>query len=243
MAGAVASAVSRLGNTPVVNIQGICKRCADIPWEGLATGHEVIDEELAIVVEKFVDLVKSSCRLCRLLGWAGIMHTNLDPSIQSFPPYRLLYNSLDIPKTFGIGFKSSTDACGPSPHLIVTCLEASQAHSRFQRLYPEFIDIERIKLHINDCNRFHRSSCASPNTQHLIDLRVIDCDQRIVVPAPLDCQYVALSYVWGRRDAQLSLSYEIKPGIILPQTIEDSIFIAQSLGYKYLWIDRYVRPT
>jgi hypothetical protein len=67
------------------------------------------------------------------------------------------------------------------------------------------------------------------------NMKVIDCVKRIIVPAPLDCVYIALSYVWGTNQACPSLEGR------LPQTIEDSITTVLHLGYRYLWVDRYVR--
>ena len=68
-------------------------------------------------------------------------------------------------------------------------------------------------------------------------MKVIDCAERRVVPAPLDCVYIALSYVWGTNQACPSFDEK------LPQTIEDSITTVLYLGYRYLWVDRYVRIT
>jgi hypothetical protein len=66
-------------------------------------------------------------------------------------------------------------------------------------------------------------------------MKVIDCVKRRVVPSPLDCVYIALSYVWGTNQACPSLEER------LPQTREDSITTVLHLGYRYLWVDRYVR--
>ena len=68
-------------------------------------------------------------------------------------------------------------------------------------------------------------------------MKVIDCVERRIVPAPLDCVYIALSYVWGTNQACPSLEEK------LPQTIEDSITTVLHLGYRYLWVDRYVRKA
>ncbi|KAF2249688.1 HET-domain-containing protein, partial [Trematosphaeria pertusa] len=69
-------------------------------------------------------------------------------------------------------------------------------------------------------------------------LKAIDCEERKVVRAPGDCNFVALSYVWGDSSTISPFS-----GVILPQnlpaTIEDSIQVARQLGYRFLWVDRY----
>lgn len=68
---------------------------------------------------------------------------------------------------------------------------------------------------------------------------MIDCEQRAVVQAPADCDYVALSYVWGQNFVAEPAARGSQLGP-LAQTLEDSIAVAQLLGYRYLWIDRLV---
>ena len=68
-------------------------------------------------------------------------------------------------------------------------------------------------------------------------LKVIDCVERKIDDAPPNCEYIALSYVWGANQECPSLREK------LPQTIEDSITTVLHLGYRYLWVDRYVRKA
>jgi hypothetical protein len=60
------------------------------------------------------------------------------------------------------------------------------------------------------------------------------------VPATPGCRYVALSHVWGPRQLvdNVEVSSEL---IILPRTVSDSCLVAQGLGYRHLWVGRYVR--
>lgn len=57
-------------------------------------------------------------------------------------------------------------------------------------------------------------------------------------------QYVVLSHCWGRADAagklKDSLIPEYQQGLdldILPQNIQDAVYITRRLGFRYLWID------
>ncbi|KAF2993208.1 hypothetical protein E8E13_000282 [Curvularia kusanoi] len=73
------------------------------------------------------------------------------------------------------------------------------------------------------------------------NLKVISCesDNATVVDAPQSCDYVALSYVWGgTKEASFTTGDVL--GDDLPQTIQDSIKVTRELGFKYLWVDRYV---
>jgi hypothetical protein len=67
----------------------------------------------------------------------------------------------------------------------------------------------------------------------LTQLHVIDCISRQVVPAPISCQFVALSYVWGTSVKLRPLDGAAK----LPPTIEDAILVTTALGLQYLWVD------
>lgn len=101
---------------------------------------------------------------------------------------------------------------------------------------PQPTDASQVKRWIIKCEREHKINCTiDPKAQeYLRDLRVIDCESNTVVPAPTDCRYVALSYVWGQqRSASETL---LDP----PETIAHSIHFARELGYRYLWIDKYV---
>jgi hypothetical protein len=80
----------------------------------------------------------------------------------------------------------------------------------------------------------------------MLSLRLIDCNSRMIVPATSGCQYLALSYVWGKSTVLLGeddsdLAKDQLPKNI-PQTIEDAILTAKSLGYGYPWVDRYCIP-
>ncbi|KAI0426892.1 heterokaryon incompatibility protein-domain-containing protein [Xylaria sp. FL1042] len=75
-------------------------------------------------------------------------------------------------------------------------------------------------------------------------LNLIDCERRRVVNYSTmdqtDLEYVALSYVWGgNSDVSTSISGGSELPTSLPRVIEDAILVTLSLGYRFLWIDRY----
>jgi len=68
--------------------------------------------------------------------------------------------------------------------------------------------------------------------------RLIDCINEKLCVAPLDCPYIALSYVWGNVACEAPLvSLELPKQ--LPKTIQDTIAVARALEVPYLWVDRY----
>ncbi|KAH6664648.1 heterokaryon incompatibility protein-domain-containing protein [Halenospora varia] len=63
-------------------------------------------------------------------------------------------------------------------------------------------------------------------------LRVIDVAAQKVIAPPEKCEYVVLSYVWGARGPNAFSS-------IFPKVAENSLVVTSTLGYKYLWVDKY----
>lgn len=110
---------------------------------------------------------------------------------------------------------------------------------------PSCIEFSQVRGWIEDCRENHKLSCATETNPHAVEffksLPVIDCDSGRIVVLPKGQNYLALSYVWGS---------PIKAGVMTesltdldvkkcPRTIQDSIQVTRSLGYQYLWIDRY----
>ena len=73
-------------------------------------------------------------------------------------------------------------------------------------------------------------------------LRLIDCRQGIVVSAPENCSYFALSYVWSTR-LQNTISdltnLNDKALETLPCVVSDAINATLELGRCYLWVDAF----
>ncbi|KAK5095169.1 hypothetical protein LTS08_008332, partial [Lithohypha guttulata] len=106
---------------------------------------------------------------------------------------------------------------------------------------------------ITDCENHHtRCAGAGSQFQSLHGFNVIDVREKKIIQITGSCSYVALSYVWGtvltpsgdRVDAYelckdiLSLSFAHRRVYEdVPQTIKDAMLIAQSLGFRYLWVD------
>jgi hypothetical protein len=101
------------------------------------------------------------------------------------------------------------------------------------------VDLELIKKWICTCNDEHREGCKPDSTDHIERLKVIDCVERAIVSAPANCEFVALSYVWGQVSTAKGDETEEETEQ-LPPTILDAEYVTKSLGYRYLWVDRYV---
>jgi hypothetical protein len=75
-------------------------------------------------------------------------------------------------------------------------------------------------------------------------LTVIDCRSKslMLVPLPTEERYMTLSYVWGPTQTEEEPIKDSKLPPKLPQTIADAIMVCSSLGFRFLWIDRYCIP-
>ncbi|TVY22810.1 hypothetical protein LHYA1_G008400 [Lachnellula hyalina] len=94
---------------------------------------------------------------------------------------------------------------------------------------------------INYCREHHDELCSPMHAKVVKALRVVDCRTRCVVASPEDCQYVALSYVWGKVGAITVEDNDPKRSEVpkYPEVVEDSIVVTLNLDYRYLWVDRY----
>lgn len=231
---------------------GLCKRCAAIDWEEMALAIEqhfpmlrrIPDQRLHVfdinttITDTGEVLKASSCRFCRLLGKALTVHNLVTPG------------QLDC--VHDGSSMVSIDMDSMVPALAITLDDITTAKKQFLEEYAkiETIDFESIKSNIHTCEQAH-SGCVPDTLGDLPGFRLIDCNTMIVVsarsivnnevsaPQKSGYCYVALSYVWGPKpdESRTATSGALEN---LPQTIEDSIYLCRALGYRYLWVDRYV---
>ena len=133
-------------------------------------------------------------------------------------------------------------------------LVAKQTRSQF--------NLEFLREKYIDCQKKHGIRCdwfkflSPPDTAEASglplkamsfaqNLRVIDVMKQNIVKAPFNCQFVVLSYVWGKVEfLQLKKANRVdleKEGAFLqhkpPPTVQDAIELTRSLGERYLWVD------
>ena len=109
-----------------------------------------------------------------------------------------------------------------------------------RRISPDRIEFSVFKECMALCEKKHWQTCAPTGVAHPRGFRVIDCESKTIVPAPLVCQYAALSYVWGDTQADDEDLLDGMPLKSVPRVIEDSIAATLALGLRFLWVDRHV---
>lgn len=203
--------------------------------------HPTEYEEVIVKVNCSVQtLTVSFCGLCRLIGTAiyekeGARYEH-GPSTLKLEVSSLKWSRYDD-SCGSFEYEFENEAMWSSLLGVELAIRAS--HYGTAEFYFPMCDLDLVRSWIGRCAESH-DLCRLEQQRPLRHLRVIDCSLSIVVPAPDECQYVALSYVWGEAGNML-LPETSKLPTRLPATIEDSITATRRLGYRYLWVDKYVR--
>lgn len=236
---------SKKPETDRVAADTLCERCRGIHT---AVGHIRVKADLgvrlAIVDDSHEQLLASACIFCRLLG--SIKDQSLNGRECRLYAYsaNIIYARIrsptlkkhDIASSVLLGIVASTARS--------TMLQAddfigvvdSQHEGQSMSIGPreirrDGIDYAVIKSWISFCERKHKRLC-NPSTNDMAQkLRVINIDTQDIINATENCEYVALSYVWGAHAATAGRFSKV---------VEDSFIVTKKLGYKYLWVDKYV---
>lgn len=130
-----------------------------------------------------------------------------------------------------------------------------------RRPIPLFIDPCLVSGWLKECeDHYSCNENRTPQKSNMVPFfedgfRLIDVEEGRLVEMRDPCDYVALSYVWGRLEPALlrlykgnldalSLPSSLDPnkgnqstGNQIPGTIADTITLCRSMGQKYLWVD------
>ncbi|KAL5625806.1 hypothetical protein FOBRF1_000149 [Fusarium oxysporum] len=202
--------------------------------------------------------MKPSCPLCRLLyRLIPRPPPEHDTTVLTLIPYRWHIRQdhwegvpEDHKRKFAIWFGLSTpglDMSGPSffsagQQLRVAMMtgeaiamhpNSSSEDSYSARVIEGMVNVDHIRKGLEHCRKHHSEQCNAKFDKGLLITRMLDVNTRKVVDCPDNCDYLALSYVWGGihpADGALEAG-------TLPQTIEDAITLTKRLGKQYLWVD------
>lgn len=235
----------------------LCHRCADVEWPLLLfseashyceTGHQ----ELFRVPESSQKLSASTCPLCLLLCSDRVFEKDPDRALVVHCVCRRVSYS-DHHDGIPLGKRNRTQHAPiielyrpwksdsptePNSYILQDSSAATQGYL-LRKLDSGVIDYKILGRWLEYCKHHHLSACIQTFNSSISGLRVIDCSTEEVVAAPGDCtfHYVALSYVWGGTQTSG------KDQDDFPATIRDAITVTTRLGYRYLWVDQYVRSS
>lgn len=216
---------------------GLCNDCSLLPWDDISKMSKR---------ETFMwdgpTSSPSTCLICRLLK----------ASITSERPHPWFEPKLKLDKLgFGITNSDRDDYCllGHAfatnifsyPTLLLSRADHDLSMARLRHIYPAKACLESAKKWIADCKSEHGFVCSQRDPPRLENLSVIDCKEMKVVAAPRECDFVALSYVWGESTgSETEQAGGLPPWDLLPRTVQQSIQVTCDLDCRYLWVDRYV---
>lgn len=230
----------------------LCDDCRAVDWSSLPTlaADSLLDNEnlevrsLNATVE---ELRNSSCKICAVLS--TIKEQFLDGKncvLKALPLCRSLTydgHSLSYPSSSPnipsrctvLSIFEETDpyneSLGPRGLAVVRLDELKS-----RRIAQTSVDYNNLKHLIKICEGEHKESCAAGTGPNVLGLEVINTKTQEVIKAPDDCEYLALSYVWGKGEVG-SFFHDIQNA---PPVVKDAISVTNTMGYSYLWVDRYV---
>jgi hypothetical protein len=203
------------------------------------------------------------CQFCGFLSAAQIhllsrniskrpRYLQLDPGTGSYRDHKKFRHSTKLCSHVNIVF--DTPDRGPEVHLfgspedvvsfgMTTDIKAARFLPSLLEVneIPTWLDLNRMEQRLQECLEYHASCLQREKTSsnRPSRLRVIDCFTRSIVTPPSDSPYVALSYCWGETHRTVEERQTDMLPAKLPATIEDAILVTRSLGFQYLWVDKY----
>lgn len=255
-----------------LGLNGRCANCSDINFEayfGVTGSHDPISS-----ISVFdADLSKTTCPFCALLMQAAGQFTHPHRVIphrgsQALAFYFERQYQSPVYSDFGTVIKRGGATMRvelrPSPSPIplgtpinfVLCPIFSHdnvidTQDSARLILEDRIDMAVCREWLRECESQHLVDCVSPGlvdtAEFPAEMRVIDVVEGCIIPAPLGCRFLALSYVWGQVET-FSLQHDNvmdleAPGALwehrssTPKTISDAIQVTQRLGERYLWVD------
>lgn len=250
----------------------LCDTCQALDWSASSFVVQPNDNEEDF--EKIHELgnlrdvcLKTYCPLCRLVvqavggpfsepydyiqGFKCEINWQLDGSVtgaEGFQAPMLQINAV------GTSAASTWPASFNEFGRLVLLADDAPSPLFFGRLLKENqVNFRLIKKWLRLCKTWHGSDCdslilsAEEVPWQLPFFKVIDVWNQCVVDAPVNCKYVALSYVWGSakpfQATKSNISSLAKRGSLkeiskeIPATIKDAMQTTSRLGERYLWVD------
>ncbi|KJK90541.1 hypothetical protein H633G_05552 [Metarhizium anisopliae BRIP 53284] len=137
-------------------------------------------------------------------------------------------------------------------------VEAQGEASIRARVVPALVDPALPRCWLDFCREKHAGTACMAPVEMVRGLRLVDCTEMRVVAAEEiqargETDYLALSYVWAQTELDSSpdapsdtSASTLGPDGRLPESVPplfaDAIAFTRSLGFRYIWIDRFCLP-
>ncbi|CAI6330849.1 unnamed protein product [Periconia digitata] len=237
------------------------KRRYPTPWVGVGPGYDGAATPVGI---RYMSSQDSTCMICRVLA-ASRLEPGVDPQDKESSgefegdelwafPFR--YMSPLVPPRIESTDRSVYLVLVPHKYLSVDSLghhisSEGCAALFLEEIHPTIYTPQLIrhsfspyvvKPWLQYCLKNHRRLC-NAEAVPVSGMQVIDCMTRYIEDYEADTPYITLSYVWASSGNACGSMRTIDGKKSLPEklsaVIADSIEVTKSLGYRYLWIDKF----
>jgi hypothetical protein len=135
----------------------------------------------------------------------------------------------------------------PSAYLSSTDCSEPQFDFQVQEVRPKVASFAQVKQWLDICHRTHNGACRKATSDRPSNFKCIDtnnCENMLPELIRADDEYLALSYVCSEACERqyCQQGTDTSPPQIVPhvcQTIKDALAVTRSLGFRYIWIDKY----
>lgn len=242
---------SAAGNDDSREEESICRECRQVDWDSLAAQGEQLQRTERPLVLRTIEgnheqLATYSCKICRILSVIKPQSLDDTKCFVAAQPFPRFLDAYAIPSWSPESKTTSIRVCrtdsiyprGVGDNKCLAVIRRDSLESSSRTITPRLINYDWLKRLAQSCKKNHEQSCGPSLLGAVSGLKVIEISSRTVIEAPAECQYVALSYVWGKHPGVIQT--EISHLQNLPPLIEDALLVTIAMGYKYLWVDRYV---
>lgn len=224
----------------------LCEECNDVDWVRLANfkdTHRGQRYPWRVVMPSLdatsAELSSSPCKVCRILsaikpptydGHRCVLYAYRD--WHGYTQLRVIPQQVHGVETQNLRMYSDQEVF---PCLTVVGSNDDQGLKNME-VSAKSIDLgcyDDLKGLIRNCVQSHGQTCRPMSQSSRIPgFKVIEVSSRKVIEASDQCEYVALSYVWGNDEHPEDLR-------AAPSVIKDTFSVVENLGLKYVWIDKY----
>lgn len=224
----------------------VCEVCNGVDWVRIANLRDIYRGQRypwRVVMPSLdatsAELSASPCKVCRILS--AIKPPTYDGHRCVLYAYRDWYGYTQLrvisQQVHGLETQNLHMYSDQEVFPCLTVIGSSDDQDlRGMGIQPDRIDskcYEDLKDLMRNCVQSHGQTCKPMSKSSRIPgFKVIEVSSRQVLEASDQCEYLALSYVWGNHKHSDDLR-------AAPQVIKDTFSVAENLGLKYVWIDKY----